>query len=222
MKHTFAARAALAFVAVVFPLLAQQPNQNQPVFPLEAITNQGAYDSTVGNAVNYNFWELEVNPNANAGKIQSVLVCNTPAPSDTYVLTFSASNNCWYAAAGSGGGGSGNFASITVSGTANFGTASTAPTSWQLCDTNCTHPSVFSSLSTGPGVFFSNSIQIDKTTNTVSGTGGIGTTCTAGQLGTHWVVTDASSPSIGSTVVGGAAANAEVWCNGSAITVTGI
>lgn len=41
-------------------------------------------------------------------------------------------------------------------------------------------------------------------------------------LGMTAVVTDASSPSIGSTVTGGGAANAQVWYNGSNWTVTGV
>jgi LSD1 subclass zinc finger protein len=49
----------------------------------------------------------------------------------------------------------------------------------------------------------------------------IGTTCSSGLLGAINVVTDATSPAIGSTVAGGGSANALVWCNGVNWTVVG-
>jgi hypothetical protein len=49
----------------------------------------------------------------------------------------------------------------------------------------------------------------------------IGTSCTSSQMGQMFYVTDATTPTIGSTVAGSGAAYAMVNCNGSAWTVTG-
>jgi len=49
----------------------------------------------------------------------------------------------------------------------------------------------------------------------------IGTTCVAGELGKRNIVTDATSPTVGSTVAGSGSAKALVWCNGANWTVTG-
>ena len=49
----------------------------------------------------------------------------------------------------------------------------------------------------------------------------LGTTCTSGQTGLQYYVTDATVPVIGSTVAGSGTAIAMVWCNGVNWTVTG-
>jgi hypothetical protein len=59
---------------------------------------------------------------------------------------------------------------------------------------------------------------IQLNTNTVAH---LGTTCTSGQTGQQYYVTDATAPTIGSTVAGSGAAKAQIWCNGANWTVTG-
>lgn len=55
--------------------------------------------------------------------------------------------------------------------------------------------------------------------HTVTTVATIGTTCTAAQAGQDYVVTDATSPTFGSTVVGSGSTTAAVMCNGAHWTV---
>jgi hypothetical protein len=208
-----------ALLLLIPSLLLAQPTQpKQPASPLQAIQDEGVFDSTVRNAVNYNFYALQLLPNADAGQIRSVTVC-TLNLIDTYVLTYSASGNCFHTAAGGGGGGSGSFTGLTVSGAAAFGTGSNLPTAISICDTSCSNPTTIGGFTTGSGFAVGGPLQ-DTIPTTVAV---IGTTCTAGQLGIYGVVvTDATSPSIGSTVAGSGSAKAQVWCNGSHWSVTGV
>ena len=73
------------------------------------------------------------------------------------------------------------------------------------------------SFTTGPGLAVGGPLQGTAPTTVAV----IGTSCTSGQFNTTTAVTDATSPTIGSTVAGSGAANAQVWCNGANWTVTG-
>jgi hypothetical protein len=69
---------------------------------------------------------------------------------------------------------------------------------------------------TGPSLAIGGITKLGATTVAT-----IGTTCSSGQTGSTVYVTDATAPTLGSTVAGSGAAKALVWCNGANWTVTG-
>jgi hypothetical protein len=212
----------LLLITLPFLALAQPTQPNVPSSPLQPILTEGAFDSTIRNQVNYNYWALENLPSADAASIYSIRVCST-LPTNGQALVYNAAGNCWVPGA-SGGGGFTNpsiFPGVVdIPGPLNVGYGLTGAAeifSMQLCDTSCTHPAVLASLATGPGATLAGSFQLSLPTTVAV----IGTTCTSGQLGTVNVVTDATSPTVGSQVAGSGSAKAQVWCNGSQWSVTG-
>lgn len=82
-----------------------------PQSPLSPIYEEGTFDATVRNAINSNFLMLQTVPTANAKSIYGIAVCST-VPTDTQVLTYSATFGCWTPSASTG--------SITGTGSSGF------------------------------------------------------------------------------------------------------